>query len=236
MRTSDGVPTRSATASSVPTGDRTAGWPDRLGLMVPVALAVVIVAAAVSFVVLWSTDALSEPSIVIADPLLGGNVVVAIDGAIATPGVYELPGGSRVQHIVDAAGGVLPDADLAAVNPAQRIADGERIVIPSTSEPPILAEPVAVQSEPPAGGDRIVAPDIADQTPLPDVAGDVIDINTATQAELESLPGIGPVKAADIIAFRTENGPFGSVDELDSVDGISPEMVVELAPFVRAGP
>ncbi len=192
--------------------------------------------AAGAFAVLWVTDSLAEPPIRIDDPLIDTVMVVAIDGAVATPGLYELPGGSRVQHVLDAAGGVTANADLAAVNPAERIADGQRILIPLIRQTPTLLDDG--QDERATVLDD-AAPMAAMSTARPEV-GSVdepgsIDLNTATQAELETLPGIGPVKAAAIIDYRSEHGAFTDVSQLDDVDGISAAIVAELTPLVSVG-
>lgn len=126
-------------------------------------------------------------------------VVVHVLGAVVDPGIVELPLGSRVVDAIAAAGGPTDDADLAAVNLARVIADGEQLRLPAVGEVPPLS--------PSAGG----AAASADGR---------ININTADAAGLEQLPGVGPAIAARIIAWREQNGPFRSVDELTAVSGI----------------
>ena len=145
-------------------------------------------------------------------------VVVDVDGAVRRPGVVELPGGSRVVDALEAAGGVQRRADTGALNLAQVLLDGEQVVVPragagGTADPAGVASPA-----PTAGG-----------TPT---AG-LVNINTATEVELETLPGIGPVLAAAIVEWRTQNGGFTSVDQLQDVSGIGPATFAELAPLVR---
>jgi len=190
-----------------------------------------------SVFVLWLYNQSREATIFIDDPVQSTTVVVSVAGAVATPGLYELPGGSRVQHVLDAAGGVLPEADLAAVNPAVRLQDGEQIVIPAVAAVNEADVPVGVSATP------TVAPmAISSSVPGPEsgrAAGSeaaTIDINSADQDDLEQLPGIGPAKAEAIVAYRNEHGPFESIDELAEVDGISVEMVDDLSPYIRAGP
>jgi competence protein ComEA len=130
----------------------------------------------------------------------GGELVVDVTGAVVTPGVYRLAPGSRVGDAVDAAGGFSPrvDADRvgAELNLAAALSDGEQVRVPSRDD----VEPTAVGGG--SGG-----------TPGGGPGTGAIDLNTATQAELESLPGIGPVTAGKIIESRAE-APFRSVDEL----------------------
>src|SRR5262245_44905654 len=110
----------------------------------------------------------------ISEPEIQPTIVVAIEGAVGTPGVYELPGDSRVQNALNAAGGLTDDADLASVNPAAPLEDGERIIVPFKPTPAPMA--------------------IANQTPPAEPASTgPLNINTATADELDELPGIGEV-------------------------------------------
>jgi competence protein ComEA len=136
------------------------------------------------------------------------------EGAVATPGVYELPADARLAHLVAVAGGFTPNADATRLNLAQRLVDEARIAIPTAA---------AVASEAPAATPAALG--------FAPVAG-VIDINAATAEELESLPGIGPAIAERIIAERERIGGFVSVDDLARVEGISERMVDELRPLI----
>jgi competence protein ComEA len=138
-----------------------------------------------------------------ASPAVAGvltSITVDVGGAVQRPGVYHLVAGSRVADAVAAAGGYSPRVDVAAaserLNLAAVLADGERVRVPARGE--------AATGEPPAGG--------SSSSGSGSPAGPV-DLNRATQAELEALPGIGPVTAGKIIAAR-EAEPFGSVDDL----------------------
>jgi competence protein ComEA len=163
-------------------------------------------------------DARDAPPIVFSDPAASATVVVAIDGAVVNPGTYGLPATARVQDAIDAAGGLAPNADVAQFNPAQRLRDEQQIHIPA------VATAVAEN-----GGYGVrTAPSAADDGR--------IDINRATADELDELPGIGPAIAARIVEFREDNGPFGSIDELARVDGISARMVDELRDLITARP
>ncbi|MCW2535616.1 MAG: Competence protein ComEA [Modestobacter sp.] len=141
-----------------------------------------------------------------AAPATGGTVVVSVVGQVASPGLVTLPAGSRVADALTAAGGLLPEADPAAVNAAALLTDGEQIAVGV----PGAAAPAAG----PAAG---TAP------------GALLDLNSATVADLDALPGIGPVLAQRIVDHRTASGPFTSVDQLDDVSGIGPAIFAELA-------
>ena len=139
-------------------------------------------------------------------------LVIFISGAVQTPGVYELPGGARVADALARAGGFAAEANVDAVNQAAPLHDGDQIHVPTLAEEP---------SSPPAGLSSQAAP--ADVS-----VGGLINVNTATAAELEQLPGIGETRAQDIIANR----PYASVDELERVPGIGPATLEKLRPLV----
>lgn len=126
-----------------------------------------------------------------------GEVVVDVTGAVRRPGVYRMPVGSRVDDAVTRAGGAAPGAQMEAINLAARLADGQQVVVPRRI---------------PGAGVGVVAG--AEDGP--------ISLGTATVEQLEEIEGIGPVTAADIIAFRDEHGGLSSVDQLDQVPGIGP--------------
>ena len=138
------------------------------------------------------------------------SLVVSVVGLVARPGLVTLPSGARVADAVEAAGGLLPEADPASVNLAAVVTDGQQIA-------------VGVPGAPAAGG----AGDSA-----PGASGGLLDLNAATAAELDGLPGIGPVLAERIVDYRTTQGPFRSVEELDDVPGIGPTIAAELAGLV----
>jgi competence protein ComEA len=142
---------------------------------------------------------------------------VHVAGLVRHPGVYQFQPGQRIIDAVQEAGGPLPKADLDLLNLASPLADGQQILIPAKgSAPPPLQPPIV-------GGTG---------TALPGGVGGLVNINTATDTELEELPGIGPVTAAEIIAYRTEHGPFPTVDALDDVSGIGPATMEQLRPLV----
>ncbi len=147
------------------------------------------------------------------------EVFVHVVGAVATPGVVALPSGSRVEEAVARAGGASDSADLSGVNLARAVVDGEQLRIPAIGEPP---PPGAAPSVPGAstGG-------IANGSP-----GGPLNLNAATEAELDALPGIGPALASRIVEWRTANGKFLSAEQLDEVSGIGPKLLERLLPLV----
>ncbi len=143
-------------------------------------------------------------------------VVVDVDGAVRRPGVVELPGGSRVVDALEAAGGVRSRGDAGSLNLAQVLLDGEQIVVPNQGA-----------AAAPSGTGAVATP-----APGAPPTG-LVNLNTATEVELETLPGIGPVLAAAIVEWRTQNVGFTSIEQLQDVSGIGPETFADLAPLVR---
>ena len=137
-----------------------------------------------------------------ADSVMDEVVVVHVVGAVADPGVVSLPASSRVQDALLLAGGALEEAELAGVNLARVVFDGEQIVVPRKGEPVVSASPEG--SGP-------------------------ISLSRADQATLETLPRIGPATAERIIAWREEHGPFQSVEDLLAISGIGPATLEGLA-------
>ena len=149
-----------------------------------------------------------------ADP---ATLVVDVAGKVRRPGIATLPVGSRVIDAIESAGGVRRGVDLTTLNLARLLVDGEQVVV-GVPPPGGVAAPAA--SAPTAGG-------VSGGT-----AATLVNINTAAQSELEELPGVGPVTASAILQWRTENGPFTSVDELMEVSGIGEKTLAEIAPHV----
>lgn len=170
------------------------------------------------------SEATSDSGARAAGQGLVSPVVVHVAGAVQSPGVYELAAGSRVNNGVDAAGGLRPDADLTAVNLAAPASDGSQIYIPVQGEIP----PSSVMLADAPGG---AAGSVQGIEPGTDAAG-LVNINTASAEELQTLPKVGPVLAASIISWREQYGGFSSVDELDQVSGIGPATLEALRPLV----
>jgi competence protein ComEA len=140
--------------------------------------------------------------------------VVHVVGAVGAPGVQRLPAGSRAVDAVAAAGGMVPEADLAALNLAAVLIDGQQLYVPRVGEVPPAAVPPAAGSAAQSG---------------PAVP---VDLNSATLDELDELPGIGPTTAQAILDHREQNGPFASVEELLDVRGIGDAKLEQLRDLV----
>jgi len=139
-----------------------------------------------------------------------GGVVVHVVGQVVNPGVVRLPAGARVTDAIAAAGGAAGDADLTAVNLARVLVDGEQILVPRP-------------------GEAVTPP----QRPAGDAADVLVDLNAATLADLDALPGIGPVLAQRVLDWRTAHGRFADVEELAEVPGIGPSVLAGLRERVR---
>jgi competence protein ComEA len=159
-------------------------------------------------------------------------VVVSVVGLVHTPGLVTLAPGARIADALKAAGGTTDGADTIGLNMARQVGDGEQIVVgiaPPKGQPTVLGSSVTPGSAGPAASGT---PGPVSGTAKP-VPGGVINLNTATVQQLDSLPGIGPVTAAAIVAWRDANGKFSSVDQLAEVDGIGPARLEKLRPLVR---
>jgi competence protein ComEA len=144
------------------------------------------------------------------------TVTVHVAGAVNRPGVVRIGAGARVVDAIDAAGGGLPDADLDRLNLAAKLVDGQRVAVAKIGAP----APVEAGSGPAA------------LDPAAGATGGPINVNTATQAQLEELPGIGPTLAAAIIAERDERGGFRDVAELQDVRGIGDARYADIKDLV----
>ena len=153
------------------------------------------------------------------------EIVVHAAGAVARPGVYRLAPTARVVDLLGAAGGPVAGAELGGINLAAPLADGARVHFPRSGEEP-PAE-VAIVEAPPG---QFGAGAGAGASPVP------VDLNEAGAAELESLPGIGPVTAAAIVAHRQREGPFRSVESLQEVTGIGPVKLGRIEDLVTVTP
>ncbi len=144
-------------------------------------------------------------------------LVVQVSGAVAQPGVYHLPVGSRLSDAIQAAGGTLPAANALSMNLASVLEDGQAVRIPTLALSPT---PVLVTMTP-----------AATNTPY----SPFINLNTANQAELESLPGIGPVLAKRIIAYREKHGAFAAIEDVKQVYGVSAKTYEMIKDFISVG-
>ncbi len=150
---------------------------------------------------------------------------VHVVGAVARPGVYTLSSGAKINDAIKAAGGASSDADLESINLAERIIDGSQIRVLKKGEVPVVA----------------VVPMEENAQPVPSATGSskqqaaigLVSINNATLEELDTLPGIGPVKAQAIIDYRKKIGGFKSLDELNAVKGIGDKTFADLLPHIK---
>lgn len=185
---------------------------------VPIAVAVAPGTPAVA----TSAVSASSPSAAPASaqsPTVVSTILVHVIGAVASPGLVTLPQGARVADAIFAAGGLRGDADPAELNLAAVVSDGSQIIIGTTSAPRgDVREGSTSSGALSAGGAAAIA---------------LIDLNTATLAQLDTLPGVGPVTAQAIVDFRTKNGGFRKVEELQEVDGIGAKTYAQIAPHVR---
>jgi competence protein ComEA len=160
-------------------------------------------------------------------------VVISVVGLVHKPGLVTLQPGARIADALSAAGGALDGADLIGLNMASRVADGEQIVVgiaPVPGEPTALGSSIGsgpAGSAPPGPSTGTAA---ATSQSAPQA---LVDLNTATVEQLDTLPGVGPVTAAAIVAWRDANGRFDSVDQLGDVDGIGPARLDKLRDLVR---
>ena len=147
-----------------------------------------------------------------------GAVVVHVVGRVRKPGLQRLPPGSRVADALEAAGGAAKGADLARVNLARVLVDGEQVVVPAPGDP----DPPGAPATGGGGGSGGTGAN----------GGGLVSINTADLAGLDTLPGVGPVLAQRILDWRAEHGKFTTVDELGEVSGIGEKMMERLRPLV----
>ena len=134
------------------------------------------------------------------------KLVVHVAGAVRQPGIYVLPEGSRIDDAIREAGGPRRRALLDRLNLAAPLVDGQQVFVPLRGTSAAGDAPAVSAAGPPAP----------------------VNLNTATLEELDALPGVGPVTAANIVAYRAEHGPFASIDELDAIPGIGPARLEQL--------
>jgi competence protein ComEA len=135
-------------------------------------------------------------------------IAVDVIGAVPRPGLYQFPEGARVQDGIDAAGGLLAEADASGLNLAALLEDGQQLVVAYKAG----SEPT----------ETVNLPSSVTETPAPNSGEDLVNINTATLEELDTLPGIGLTTAQKIIDYRTVNGPFSVIEDIMNVSGIGP--------------
>lgn len=210
--------------ASAPLGVLGAFDPGRRGVTALAAVAIVVVLAAAGWA-WWSrpradpvapvASAASLPTATSAQAPASAELVVAVAGKVRRPGLVRLPTGARVDDALRAAGGVLPGVDIALLNPARKVVDGELILV-GVTPPPGTGQPAAV----------------APGSVAPGQPSEKVNLNTATLDQLDALPGVGPVLAQRIIAHRDRHGGFRSVADLRQVDGIGDARYEQLKELV----
>ncbi len=169
----------------------------------------------VGLLLLATNKSRGEP-IQLYPPPTPAPIIVHVTGAVINPGVYSLPPGSRVKDAIEKSGGLLSDADTTLINLAMLIEDGEQVWVPYQLDDVMDFDKPAVLGGEPTQGQQTRK----------------ININTATQIELESLSGIGPVIAKAVIQYRLENGPFKDIEEIQEVSGIGPVTFEKIKPII----
>ena len=173
-----------------------------------------------------SADASSDASSWASEPSAGGVLFVHVHGAVVSPGLYELAAGARVVDVIAAAGGFGVEADPAGVNLARPLVDGEQLKVPAVGE--VVADSGADGGGAVGGG----AVDGGGGAAGGGGAGSLVNLNTADDAALQTLPGVGPATAGAILDWRQQNGAFRSVDDLLGVSGIGEKTLEKLRPQV----
>ena len=148
-------------------------------------------------------------------------IAIHVIGAVPRPGLYEFPEGARIQDAIDAAGGLLAEANADALNLAALLEDGQQLDIPYKAG-----------SEPVTNAATLNLPSSATSTPAANPDIDLININTATLEELDTLPGIGPTTAQKILDYRTSNGPFAAIEDIMNVSGIGPSTFEDIKDLI----
>jgi competence protein ComEA len=194
--------------------------PNRLIASAPLQLLVGAVAAAAAVLgsYLFAIQQNDGDVVIVSNPA-SVEIAVEIRGEVAKPGVYRLPEDARFFDLLSAAGGAGESADLSSHNLARRLVDAEIVMIqPVSSASPV---PDHIRAGEDAGSGSIAYR---------------VNVNTASQAELEALPGIGPVIAQRIINYRLANGPFQTESDLANVEGVSTALLADIQSLITFGP
>ena len=174
-------------------------------------------------------DAKGHKSAVVT-PAPPTRLYVDVSGAVRRPSLYVLPPGSRVMQAVRAAGGPTGEADLDAVNLAEKVTDGQKVFVPKRADAPLSAGLLPAAVAPAVTKKSSLAK--AASAKLSTGSGETVSLNAATQEQLERLPGVGPSMAAKILAYRSQVGGFDKPDDLMNVPGLGPKKYAKIAPFI----
>jgi competence protein ComEA len=208
------------------------GWAERFRVQDLLAVAGAVAAVLVAAVVVVRANRPAEPvRIAAAEP--DALIKVHITGEVIWPGLYELRAGSRTQDAIRAAHGPTYEADLARVNLAAPLRDGDRITVPKIVVPEPSFRPEAAVPAPARPGRGGAAERTGGAVaPSAGEPGQTVKVNTATAADLERLPGVGPVLARRIVEHREAKGLFRQLDDLLQVKGIGPRLLARLKPHL----
>jgi competence protein ComEA len=168
----------------------------------------------IGYYLVWKTDEgeaviINNETEVVEKETKPENIIIHITGCVENSGIIKAEKGARIADIIEAAGGLTLDANIERVNLAYKVQDGQKIYIPSINDE-ILTEIVSSKS-----GENVIIEDKIEGN-----SNEIININTATQAELEKLTGIGPSTAMKIIEYREKNGKFTAIEEMKNITGI----------------
>ncbi len=151
-------------------------------------------------------------------------VIVHVTGAVKNPGIVKLKEGSRIEDAIEAAGGLTENADISDVNLAYILEDGIKLRIPSTSDETITNTDILIENN----GENI----IEETNTSTNNSNGSININKATEAELDTLPGIGPSLASKIVEYREQNGKFSTIEDIKNVTGIGESKYESIKDFI----
>ena len=149
-------------------------------------------------------------------------MAVHVTGEVKKPGVVKVKEGSRIEDIIEAAGGLTENADTTNINLAYMVEDGMKIRIPSSNEEDIEENYISVDS-----GKRVIMSDESNNPSL------IVNINTANETELEQLPGIGPSISSKIVDYRNQNGKFKNIEDIKNVTGIGDSKYEKIKDFIK---
>ena len=152
------------------------------------------------------------------------KIVVHITGEVKRPGVVRVNEGSRIEDIIEAAGGLTENADITNVNLAYIVEDGIKIRIPSNEDDELSKNEYITEDS----GENIIIEDESRET-----SGIIVNINTATQTEFEELPGIGPSIASRIVEYREQNGKFKTIEDIKNVTGIGDNKFENIKEYIK---
>ena len=213
---------------------------------VVLALAVVMLGGSGAYLFSARGSAPPPPQQLYQQPASGQDsveLVVQVTGEVNRPGIYRVAPGMRVYELVQMAGGFTGWADQEAVNLAQLLEDGQKVAVPRLPEPEPATEsperPIPPKQQPSSVSPptaTVLPSDIIKPSPPPPNQPHIVDLNTATQADLEHVPGVGPVLATRIIAYRQYYGPFKTVYQLRLIKGVGQQTFDKIKPYVTVAP